>query len=125
MTVVADLNLVIDLNAVIDHGVIDGTSINCCPSTDPDVIADAYATKLGNRLELATFIGSKTKPVRTQHGVGMNDGVMADLDPAVEHNTGTKFYALTQNAVVTNNTVRVNTCAVTEHSAVTYDNTRS
>src|SRR5262245_36240670 len=70
--VVADLNLVVELDALLDHGVVERAAVDRGIGADLDVVADAHRADLRN-LHPAAFLA------------GDAEAVGADDDPGVHH----------------------------------------
>src|SRR5450830_793911 len=78
MAVMCNLDLVVELDTVFEHGVGQGATIDCGIGTDFDVIADHHAANLRNLDPLAAFVG-KTETIGSNHHARMQDATLTDF----------------------------------------------
>src|SRR5450830_1119020 len=102
--VVGNLDLVIELHAITDHGIGQSPAINSRIDADFHIVADQYAADLGN-LVPNTFRIGKTEAFTTNHRTRLNDHPLPDTHVVVKGHTGrqpaisTDFTARTDKAV--------------------------
>lgn len=77
MHVVANLDQVVQLDAVFDDCVLQGSAINAGIGADFNVITNPYSAKLFD-LFPAAFVRSETKAIRTDYRARMDDAAFAD-----------------------------------------------
>src|SRR5207302_9856026 len=87
--VVADLDLVIELHALLDHRVVDRAAVDRGVGADLDVVADVHAANLGD-LDPAALVLGDADAVAADHRAGVNDGVRADRAARIDHHPGIK-----------------------------------
>lgn len=106
MNVVANLNQIVELDAVVQHRVLQRTPVNAGVSTNLAVVANSYGTQLFD-LDPGPAVRRKAESVRTHHDTGMQDTALADLAIITHRNTcgqlgiRTYFYARAYNAMCT------------------------
>src|SRR6478672_14845 len=81
--VVCDLDLVVELDAILDHRVFERAAIDRGVRADLDIVADAHAADLRD-LDPAFAVERETEAVGADHGAGMHDHSVAD-EAAVVH----------------------------------------
>src|SRR3990167_5694509 len=81
--VVSDLDLVIELHTVTDHGIGQGSAIHSSVHTDLHIVADQYATDLGN-LVPDTFGVGKAKAFAADNSTGLYDHTLTNTHIVVE-----------------------------------------
>ncbi|MDT4869405.1 hypothetical protein FQZ97_1044310 [compost metagenome] len=64
--VVADLDQVVELDAVFDHGVIQRTTVDAGVGADLDIVSDAHRAQLLD-LDPLAFVRRKTESIGTDH----------------------------------------------------------
>src|SRR5882724_6870900 len=74
--VMADLDLVVELDAVLDHGVVERTAVDRGVGADLDVVAYDGAPGLRN-LDPASGIGRHAETVCADHHAGMDQSALA------------------------------------------------
>src|SRR5262245_25983246 len=92
--VVPDLDLVVELHALLDHGVVERAAVDGRVGADLDVIADAHAPDLRNFYPPA-IRGRDAEAVGADHGPGMDD------DAFSQGAIGVDDYAWIEAALVT------------------------
>ena len=75
--VMRNLNLVIQLDAIFDHGVIQRAAVDCRVGTDLDIIANLYATHLGNLDPVAALI-REAKAISANDSARLNDATLTN-----------------------------------------------
>ena len=68
--VVPDLDLVVELDAIFNDGVLDRTAVNRGVCADLNVIAQAHPTDLWH-LDPAPFIAGKPESIGAYHAAGL------------------------------------------------------
>src|ERR1700751_1848534 len=81
--VVADHDEIVELHAILDDRVIDGTTIDSGVGTDLDIRADAHAAHL-RHLEPAALLRRKTEAVGADHRSRLQHAARSDLHPSTE-----------------------------------------
>jgi hypothetical protein len=75
--VVADLNLIVELDAVTDQRVVERTTVDRRIGADLDVVTDQHATDLRDLDPALAFLG-EAETVATDHRAGVDDRPLAD-----------------------------------------------
>ena len=75
--VVADLDLVVELHAVLDHGVVERAAVDGGVGADLDVVADAHRAHLRD-LHPAARVGRHAEAVGADHHARVQDAAVAD-----------------------------------------------
>ena len=70
--VVADLDLVVELDALLDHRVVERAAVDRGVGADLDVVADAHAADLRN-LDPAALLRRDAEAVGADHHAGVQD----------------------------------------------------
>ena len=78
MHVVANLDLVVELDAILNEGVFHGAAINRRIGTNFNIIANDNPAVLGNFYPRTVFLLGKAEAVGADHCAGMNDGAPAN-----------------------------------------------
>ena len=73
--VVADLHLIVNLDAILDHRVFNGASVNGRGGADAHVLADAHAAKLGDGRGRALFVAGEATRLEIGEGNIFREGV--------------------------------------------------
>lgn len=77
MYIVADLNQIIELHTIFQHGIADCTAINRGIGTNIDIVTDSYPAELGNGFPAAAGMGI-AKAARADHGTAIDKYPLAD-----------------------------------------------
>src|SRR5690606_9566561 len=85
--VVRDLDLVVQLHAVFDDGVIQRAAIDRGVGTDLDIIAYAHGAEL-RHLEPALAVARLAEAVRADHNAWVKNATRADHHVAAQHHAG-------------------------------------
>src|SRR5690606_31879047 len=72
-----DLNQVVELHAIFDHRVFEGSAVDAGVGTDLDVVSDVNRAELLD-LDPRTFVWRKTKAVGPDHHAGMQQATCTD-----------------------------------------------
>ena len=72
MYVVADLYQVVELDAVFNHRVLQGTAVYACVGANFDIVTNAYGTELLDFFPALT-VGCKAEAIGTNHHARMQD----------------------------------------------------
>ena len=89
----ANLDQVVELDAVFDHRVLQGAAVDAGVGTDLDVVADAHCTELLDLLPTLAILG-EAEAVGPDHHAGMQDAaladhaIFADRHPRFQHGLG-------------------------------------
>lgn len=92
--VVADLDQVVELHAIFDDRVFEGTAIDAGIGPDLDIVADADGTELFD-LDPRTFVRGQPEAVganhhaRVQQTAGADGAALRHRDARLEHRVGT------------------------------------
>src|SRR5271165_1160537 len=78
--VMRDLNLIVELDAVFDHGIAQCSAVDSGIGADVDIVADHYAASLRN-LDVDPVFLRKAEAVRTDYRPGMHNPALADSAP--------------------------------------------
>ena len=118
--VVGNLDLVIELHAVTDHGIGQGPAINSGVHTDFHVVTDQYAADLGNLVPDTLGVG-KAKAFAADHSTRLNDHTLTNTHIVVERHTrgqpaiGSDFATRADKAVGTHRDTSANTRTTLDH----------
>src|SRR5258706_12383692 len=82
--VVADLDLIVELHALLDDGVVERTAVDRGVGTDLDIVADAHRADLRD-LDPAPVVVGDAKAVGADHRPRMDDHPLAERAPRVDH----------------------------------------
>ena len=99
--VMGNLNQVIQLNAIADHGVIQGTAINRGIGPDFNVVSQHHLADLGNSVPDTPLVG-KTEAVGTNHRATENVATLTN------HGVVSQGYPGAQNGLWANSTTGAN-----------------
>src|SRR5690606_38453519 len=102
--VVGNLDLVVQLDAVADHGVVDGAAVDGGIGTDLHVITNQHATDLGDLLPAAAIIG-KAEALPADHRTGLNHHPLAHPHIVIQGHPWSQPAAVTNHATRTNETL--------------------
>jgi hypothetical protein len=92
--VVADLNQVVELHAVLDDRVLQRTAVDASVGADLDVVADVHRPELLD-LDPRAVVRCQTEAVGADHHAGMEQAALADMailadgHTRLEHGVGT------------------------------------
>src|SRR6185436_9306208 len=75
--VVSDLDLIVQLDALLDHRVIERAAVHRGIGTDLDIVADYHPADL-RYLEPAAFVHRHAESIRSDHRSGMEDNPLSD-----------------------------------------------
>src|SRR5260221_1654892 len=81
--VVADLDLIVELHALLDDGVVERTAVDRGVGTDLDIVADAHRADLRD-LDPAPVVVGDAEAVGVDHGPRMDDHRLAERAPRVD-----------------------------------------
>ena len=87
--VVADLNLIVELDAFLDNRILERAPIDGRVRADLDIITDAHATDLRN-LDPAAVIFCDSETIGADHGPGVNNRAVADRAARIHHHARVK-----------------------------------
>ena len=99
-TIVTNHNLIIDLDPVTNHGIVQGTAVNAGVGTDFHIVPHNDSTNLRN-LDPDIAIFGVAKTISTNHHPGMN------------------HHAITDMAIMINRDIWVNQCVITNADIIT------
>src|SRR5690625_2346534 len=124
MHIVSHHNLVVELNAITNFGVIKGAPIDGGVGANFDVIANKDTAQLGNFCPGAIGmirLRRKAETIGTNNGATMNNTAAADTNLVVQRNLRIKQAVLPNSGFATNDAVGPNTCT-SPHPSVCLDN---
>src|SRR3989338_2353104 len=81
--VVADLDQIVEFDALLDHRVIQRAAVYRSVGTNLNLIADHHAANLWNFYPAATILGM-AKPIRPDHRSSVNDTISANAASMVD-----------------------------------------
>ena len=87
MVIVRNLNLIVELCALFNHGVFQCTTVHRCACANFDIVTDNDATHLRN-LDPFAIKGGKAKAVPANHAARLEDTTVTHLRFALNHNIG-------------------------------------
>ena len=121
--VVAELDLVVKLGAVADHGVLEGAAVDRRARADLDVVADHHAAHLRD-LDPLALEGRKAEAVAADHAAGLEDAAVADDRAAFKHAVRVKNAVLAHDRVLTHDGARLDDGACANARAAAHDGER-
>ena len=76
--VVGDLNLVVQFDAVLNHGGTEGGTVDGRGCSNFASVSDGNVSRLGHFVVLAHAVGRESKSIGANHGPGLDDAIAAD-----------------------------------------------
>src|SRR5262249_40678386 len=88
--VVADLDLVVELDAVLDHRIVERAAVDGGVGADLDVVADAHHAYLGDLDPAPGLVLRAAEPVGADHRAGMHDDPLPEGAAVIHHHARIK-----------------------------------
>src|SRR5690606_6447256 len=98
--VVSDVNLVIENDALFNHGIVHRTTINGGAGTDHHIIPNPHASQWGDPFPTARLVG-KTETIRADHRATVHNDPLSEHHPRIEADIGMQVTVVTDQAVLT------------------------
>ena len=117
--VMANLHQIVQLHTVLDHRVLQSTTVDTGVGADFDIISDAYRAKLLYLLP-ATLVRRKAKAIGAYDRARVNDAARADRASFGQRHAGMKAATQAHLSVLADHTMLGNAHACSDHSARPY-----
>src|SRR5437879_7441168 len=104
--VVADLDLVVELDAILDHRVVERAAVDRGVCADLDVVAYHGAPGLRN-LDPASGIRCHAETVCADHHAGVDQGALAYDAPGIDRHRGTQAAILPDRGIFADRAARI------------------
>ena len=109
-----NLALVIDDNAVANHGIVQRAAVNCGAGADLHAIANNDATQLRDLHPVAAIVGV-AEAIRADHRAGLDQAILADLNLMVNGHIGPQTRAGTYFRIFPNEAACADDHVITQH----------
>ena len=101
VTVMTNLDLIVELDAIFDHGISQRTPVDRSIRTDFNIVTDLDCASLRN-LDIDAALISKTKTIRAYHCAGMDNAPRTYLATSQKGNARIKTCASTDLCIAAN-----------------------
>ncbi len=115
--VMGDHDEVVELHALLDHGVLDSASVDRGVGTDLNIGADAHGAHLGHFYP-AMLVGSESKAIAADDSARLHNGARADLHGPTESDARGEIDIFSKRDLVFQNAVGSNECPGTDDDAL-------